>query len=86
MKAALARGDLITVDEFHALVTDALEHVKAKMLAVCEAVAPLVIGKTEAEAEAIIHDAIAEALEELADEADAAMADDGPANDPRPAA
>ena len=87
LKAALARGDLITVDEFHALVTDALEHVKAKMLGVCETVAPLAFrATTVAEAEAAIHDAIHAALDELADEADAAMADDGPANDPKPAA
>lgn len=81
LKAALARGDLITVDEFHALVTEALEHVKARLLAVPAVAAPLVIA-APAEAEAIIRSAVSSALEELADEADAAMSDGGPINDP----
>ena len=67
------------------MLMDAFQHVRAKMLALAPEIAPLVIAAPAA-AEVIIHDAMVEAFQELADEADAAMADDGPANDPQPAA
>ncbi len=64
-----------------------IKRVRSKMLVVCDEIAPLMAREmTPAEAERIIEAAFVEALDELADEADAAMCDDGPANDPHPAA
>ena len=57
---------------------DALEHVKTRMLGVCAAIAPLVVGKTEAEAERIIEDAFVKALDELAAEIEATLPEDDP--------
>ena len=82
MKAALARGDPIDVAAFHEMVATALEHVGARMLALPAEIVPRLVGaETTAEAETIIEAAIVAALNELADEADAAVSD-GPANDP----
>ena len=82
MKAALARGDPITVEAFHEMVATALEHVGARMLALPAEIVPrLVCAETTDEAETVIYDAIYAALNELADEAVAAVSD-GPANDP----
>ena len=50
---------------------DAIDRVRDKLLALFDALAPRLIGKTEAEIEALLMDAVREALEEL-------PTDDGP--------
>ena len=74
----LEQAKAVAADHIHLTVTETLTTVRRRMLAICEAVAPLVVGKAEAETEAIIHDAIAEALDELAEAAEAHFADAGP--------
>ncbi len=78
MQNQLARGEMMTVGDFHTMVENALVHVGAKMLALCDEIAPLVVGKTAAEAEAIIDTAIRAALKELGDAAEAAFPEDDP--------
>ena len=73
----LEQAKAVAADHIHLTVTETLTTVRRRMLAICEAVAPLVVGKTEAETEAIIHDAIVEALDELAEAAEAHFADNG---------
>ena len=53
------------------VVTDGIERVGSKLLALFDALAPRLLGKTEAEIEALLMDAVREALEEL-------PPDDGP--------
>ncbi len=57
----------------------ALDRVWAKMLELPEKMAPRMIGVTQADAEAMLMEAVREALKEL-------DPDDGPASDPQPAA
>ncbi|MCH8951452.1 MAG: hypothetical protein IID49_04870 [Proteobacteria bacterium] len=52
-------------------IQDAIDRVRDKLLALFDALAPRLIGKTEAEIEALLMDAVREALEEL-------PTDDGP--------
>ena len=52
-------------------IQDAIDRVRDKLLALFDALAPRLIGKTEAEIEAMLMDAVREALEEL-------PTDDGP--------
>ena len=70
MTAALARGDLVPRQTAQQAVADGIERVRAKLLAQFSEIAPLVVGKTVAEAEAIIDTAVREALDELGDAAD----------------
>ena len=67
MKNDLARGDQITVAEFHLMVTSAFARVRAKLLALPSGLAPLIISaKTTAEVQAMIRDGVNAALNELA--------------------
>ncbi len=79
MKNDLARGDQITVAEFHLMVTSAFARVRAKLLALPSKMAPLVVGaKTAAEAQAMLRDTVHDALNELAAPTAAGVsADDG---------
>ena len=78
MKNDLARGDQITVAEFHLMVTSAFARVRSKLLALPSKLAPLVIGaKTAVEAQAMIKDAVHDALNELAATNAAGVSDDG---------
>ena len=52
-------------------IQDAIDRVRDKLLALFDALAPRLIGKTQAEIEAMLSEAVAEALEEL-------PTDDGP--------
>ena len=52
-------------------IQDAIDRVRDKLLALFDALAPRLIGKTEAEIEALLMDAVREALAEL-------PPDDGP--------
>ena len=52
-------------------IQDAIDRMRDKLLVLIDALAPRLIGKTEAEIEALLMDAVREALEEL-------PTDDGP--------
>ena len=66
MKNDLARGDQITVAEFHLMVTSAFARVRAKMLALPSKMAPLVAPVMEpAKAQGILRDTVHAALDEL---------------------
>ena len=67
MKNDIARGDQITVAEFHLMVTSAFARVRAKLLALPSKMAPLVAPAMEpAKAQGILRDVIHDALNELA--------------------
>ncbi len=77
LKAQLARGELITVDQFRVAVVDAIGHVREKFDALASEIAPLLFAAaTPSEAEAILASAFETALDELTDDAEAAAADD----------
>ena len=80
MRNDLARGDQITVAEFHLMVTSAFARVRAKMLALPSKMAPLVVGaKNAAEAQAMLRDVVHDALDELeATTAAGVSEDEGP--------
>ena len=50
-------------------IQDAIDRVRDKLLALFDALAPRLIGATQVEAEAMLSEAVAEALEELLPEA-----------------
>ncbi len=78
MKNDLARGEQITVAEFHLMVTAAFARVRAKLLALPSKMAPLVMSaKTAAEAQALLRDTVHEALGELAATNAAGVSEDG---------
>ena len=49
----------------HTTTQDTIDRVRDKLLALFDALAPRLIGATQAEIEALLTDAVAEALEEL---------------------
>ena len=70
----------LTAERARLAWTEAIKRVRAKMMVVCDEIAPLVAAvKTEAEAERIIEGAFVEALDELAAEA---AASEEPGNGP----
>ncbi len=78
MKNDLARGELITVAEFHLMVTAAFARVRAKLLALPSKMAPWVMSaKTAAEAQAMLRDTVHDALNELAATNAAGVSEDG---------
>ena len=78
MKNDIARGDQITVAEFHLMVTSAFARVRAKLLALPSKMAPLVVGaKTAAEAQAMLRDVVHDALDELEATTAAGVSEDG---------
>ena len=78
MKNDIARGDQITVAEFHLMVTSAFARVRAKMLALPSKMAPLVVGaKNAAEAQAMLRDVVHDALDELEATTAAGVSEDG---------
>ena len=78
MKNELARGDQITVAEFHMMVTAAFARVRSKLLALPSKLAPLVVSvKTPAEVQAMLKDAVHDALNELAATTAAGVSEDG---------
>ncbi len=82
MKNDLARGEQITVAEFHLMVTSAFARVRAKLLALPSKMAPLVVGaKTAAEAQAMLRDTVHDALDELAATTAAGVSEDGGFNE-----
>jgi len=89
MKDTLARGEPITVEAFHEMVAVACEHIGARMLQLPAEIVPFLVFDDPAaavEAEAIIRHAVWVALRDLAADANEAFPEDGPANEPQPAA
>ena len=78
MSNALARRDQITVGEFHQMMVASFGRVRAKLLALPSKMAPLVMSaKTAAEAQALLRDAVHDALEELSATTAAGVSEDG---------
>ena len=78
MESAVARGELVPRKAVQQTVAVGIERVRAKLLALIDAMAPRLIGATQAEVEAMLTDACHEALKELDAVAEAAF----PTNDP----
>ena len=68
------------------VVASGIDRVRSKLLALCSEIAPRLVGAKQADAEAMLMDAVHEALDELDAVAEAALSGDDPTNDPRPAA
>ncbi len=78
LKEALARGDLVPLQAVQKRVAAGIERVRAKMLELHEKMAPRMIGVTQADAEAMLMEAVREALKELDAVAEAAVPEDDP--------
>jgi hypothetical protein len=66
MRNAMARGDLVPCQQAHLAVATGIERVRVRVLELFSEIAPnLASAETVAEAEAMLTDAIQEALEEL---------------------
>jgi len=81
IERAVAWGELVPRQAVQQTVAAGIERVGAKLLALIDAMAPRLIGATQAETEAMLTDACHEALKELDAVAEAAF----PTNDPETA-
>ena len=75
---AVAEGEFLARDKVHFMVTSAFARVRAKLLGLPSKLAPLVVAaKTAAGAQAVLKDAVYQALNELAGTKIAGISDDG---------
>ncbi len=65
LKGAVVRGELVPRERAHLMVAAYIERVRGELLAQIDAMAPRLIGATEAEFEAVFMEAVLEALKEL---------------------
>ena len=83
LKAAMARGELIPVDEFQCVATATLEHAGKAMLEMAVNLVPLVTAATtETEVKAIMEIAFLNTINEIFDDAMGAIRRGVVANDP----
>ncbi len=78
LKAAVDRGELIPKERARQTITDAIDRMRDKLLALTDAMAPRLIGAPQADVEAMLMEAVHEALEELDAVAEAAFPEDDP--------
>ena len=78
MKSGQMRGELVTVEKYHLMMTASFARVRSKLLALPSKMAPLVVvSKTAAEAQAMLKDVVHDALNELAATTVAGVSEDG---------